>query len=866
MTVISGAKAKKWLDKKTTKKKSKKNKAPQVPKVSYLVKPEDMTLEEWQIALRRQAAEKEQFVIEQLNYPENPGYYAVKRTIFKKQTLKDEGSPKRKPQILGYGPTYKIVYRGEGSQWNYCSCMDFRTSGLGTCKHLEAVRLWMAANNKRPIRREPLVSSLYIDYKDDRKIKLRIGYDKDQQLQALAKNYFDSDLVMLPMDEALAFDFIKKAKEISPSFRCYTDVWDKLLEDARKKHLIAVSNEIKDSDLDTLLRTNLYPYQKEGIKFAFRHGRSIIADEMGLGKTVQAIGTAELFRRYEMITSVLVVCPTSLKYQWKYEIEKFTGATVTVVEGNSLKRQQIYESDNSFYKIVSYNAMANDVKQLGSLTTDLLIMDEVQRLKNWDTLIAKAARNIHSEFAVILSGTPLENKLEELYSIVELVDQHFLGPYYKFRDQCIITDKAGMTVGYKNLNLVGEKLKSLLIRRRKSEVALQMPKRQDKTLYVPMTKQQIELHEDFEWQVSRLVNKWRTYHFLSELDRQRLLLFLNRMRMVANSTFILDQHSRNDTKIEELVNILNEIFYNGDEKVVIFSGWERMTRLICAELDKMGIKYSNLNGSIPSAKRRTLVQDFTNDPECKVFVSTDAGATGLNLQAGSVIINMELPWNPAILEQRIGRIYRLGQQRNIQVINMVSVGSIEKQIETKIDFKSAVFSGILDQGEDMVILPDKKKFDDLIETLEKVVKDKTQTEEDNEDITEHEDVEPTISEPNDGITSDIIPDIEDEYVEEPVQESPLESDLTEETATSIEASNSEELNREFSENPEELVRQGISFLSGLVSVLKSPEKTKALVESVVKTDPNTGATSLQIPVPDKSTVTNILSLLGKLIK
>ncbi|MCD8387031.1 MAG: DEAD/DEAH box helicase [Bacteroidales bacterium] len=863
-------------------------------KVSHLVKPIDMTLEQWQVALRRQAAEKETFEIAQPRDRENPGYFTIKKAIFKKISIKDDRKG-LKPKFLGYGPTYKVVYRGDNSQWNYCSCMDFCTTGLGTCKHIEAVKLWLDFNKKRPSRALPSASSMYIDYKDDRKIKLRIGSDERERIAALAKDVFDDTGDLLPVPEHKILDFIRQAKELSPTFRCYPDVMEQLSAKRRKKYLQALAQQIDDPMLDSLLKTHLYPYQKEGIRFALRHGRSIIADEMGLGKTVQAIGTAELLRKSQLITSVLIVCPTSLKYQWKYEIEKFTASKVTVVEGNALKRKAIYDSDDAFYKIVSYNAMANDVKAHGSLSTDMLIMDEVQRLKNWETQMAKAARNIRSDYAVILSGTPLENKLEELYSIVELVDQHYLGPYYKFRDEHIVTDGAGMTIGYKNLNTIGDKLKEILIRRRKSEVALQMPARQDKTLYVPMTKEQAEMHDEFEYQVGRIVTKWRNYGFLSELDRQRLMLFLSQMRMVANSTYILDQKSRHDTKIDELVNILTEIFENGDEKVVIFSGWERMTRLVCAELDKLGVRYSNLNGSVPSAKRRNLVKDFTDDPECRVFVSTDAGSTGLNLQAGSIIINLELPWNPAVLEQRIGRIYRLGQKRNIQVINMVSVDSIEKQIETKIGFKSALFAGILDQGDDMVMLPDKKKLDELMETLGRVVDEKEKEPKADTHPEEEETEMESGSEETTEEQEDII-DAEEEIVEpeveivEPEDHAEIREETMEAISTSNEAPTDEKvvITSETSEkpsadkdtkaeereeaghekvttNPERLVSQGISFFTGLASVLQSPEKTQALVDTVVKTDPTTGQTTLQIPVPDKAVVTGFLTLLGKML-
>lgn len=352
----------------------------------------------------------------------------------------------------------------------------------------------------------------------------------------------------------------------------------------------------------------------------------------------------------------------------------------------------------------------------------MLIMDEVQRLKNWNTQISMAARKISSDYSVILSGTPLENKLDELYSIVEFVDNFRLAPYYLFRERHILSDELGKVIGYQNLNEIGRKLSDILIRRRKRDVKLQMPERVDKNLLVPMTKEQMAMHNDWKFQVGILINKWQRFHYLSDKDRKRLLMFLSQMRMVCDSSYILDQKTRYDTKVEECVNIISNILSEEGEKVVVFSQWERMTRLIAKELKEKGIAFEYLHGGIPSEKRKDLVDNFINNPESRVFLSTDAGSTGLNLQAAATIINVDLPWNPAVLEQRIGRIYRLGQQNNIQVINLVTPESIEESMVGKLRFKTSMFEGVLDDGEDAVFV-DKNKFAKMMETVETVMEE-----------------------------------------------------------------------------------------------------------------------------------------------
>lgn len=779
-------------------------------KVSHIVKPENMTLEEWQIKLRKQVTDIEHFDICCVDDALCPGEYIV-----------------RNPEKYN---EYKVVYRGANSEWNYCSCMDFKTSRLGTCKHIEAVKRWFGGKRGVHVHRElPPYTSVYLSYRDERCVKIRIGSDNKEAYEQLAKDYFDKNRVLKKSAYARIGSFLKQARQISDTFRCYKDAIDFIIDIREKAKREKIVKTYDDEKLDNLLKVNLYPYQKEGIRFAAKAGKAIIADEMGLGKTIQAIGTAELLRKEGLIGSVLILCPTSLKYQWRSEIKKFTNADVFVIEGSHLKRKEAYNHPEP-YKIISYNSAANDIKILGSLQTDMLIMDEVQRLKNWNTQISRAARKIESDYSVILSGTPLENKLDELYSIVEFVDNFRLAPYYLFKDKHIITDETGKVLGYKNLNDIGKKLSDILIRRRKKDVKLQMPERSDKNLFIPMTNEQMEMHQEWQNQVRILVLKWRSMHFLSDKDRKRLLLFLSQMRMVCDSSYILDQKTRYDTKVDECVNIINDIISEEGEKVVVFSQWERMTRLIAKELEKKEIGFEYLHGGVPSEKRKNLVDNFMNEPSSRVFLSTDAGSTGLNLQSAATIINIDLPWNPAVLEQRIGRIYRLGQQNNIQVINLVTPDSIEQEMLGKLRFKTSMFEGVLDDGEDSVFITD-DKFSNMMETVSGMVEE----DEDTEKVKKTKDAENILD-----------------------SEGQSEKPKAKESFATINPKDLE------TNQPKDLVAQGVSFLSGLAETLKSPEATAQLVDSIVEKDEETGETSIKIPVESKETVSNLLNLIGKL--
>lgn len=824
--------------KKATKKKKK-------VKVSHIVKPENMTLEEWQIKLRKQVTDIEHFDISCVDEALCPGEYLVR-------------NPEKNNE-------YKVVYRGANSEWNYCSCMDFKTSRLGTCKHIEAVKKWFGRKRGVHVHRElPPYTSVYLSYRDERCVKIRIGSDNKEAYEQLAKDYFDENHALKKSAYARIGSFLKQARQISDTFRCYKDAIDFIIDIREKAKREKIVKTYDDKKLDNLLKVNLYPYQKEGIRFAAKAGKAIIADEMGLGKTIQAIGTAELLRKEGLIGSVLILCPTSLKYQWRSEIKKFTDAEVFVIEGSHLKRKEAYNRPEP-YKIISYNSAANDIKILGGLQTDMLIMDEVQRLKNWNTQISRAARKIESDYSVILSGTPLENKLDELYSIVEFVDNFRLAPYYLFKDKHIITDETGKVLGYKNLNDIGKKLGDILIRRRKKDVKLQMPERSDKNLFIPMTDEQMGMHQEWQNQVRLLVLKWRRMHFLSDKDRKRLLLFLSQMRMVCDSSYILDQKTRYDTKVDECVNIINDIISEEGEKVVVFSQWERMTRLIAKELEKKEIGFEYLHGGVPSEKRKNLVDNFMNEPSSRVFLSTDAGSTGLNLQSAATIINIDLPWNPAVLEQRIGRIYRLGQQNNIQVINLVTPDSIEQEMLGKLRFKTSMFEGVLDDGEDSVFITD-DKFSKMMETVSGMVEKDEETEK-GKKVKDTDTVNDSEGLPEKPKSEESFATINPKDLETDKAHNEHKSDEKEEEVSIQQQTNSSS-NRESvtnrSSQPKNLVAQGISFLSGLAETLKSPEATAQLVDSIVEKNEQTGETSIKIPVESKETVSNLLNLIGKL--
>jgi SNF2 family DNA or RNA helicase len=660
-------------------------------RVPYSKKPAEMSVDEWQAELRKQFATDQKFKIQ--NTGDHPFYSDFE--VFNPETAN----------------TYKVSIRDNVSSYNYCSCPDFKVNTLGTCKHIEYILFKLLRYKKYQKYFTQLqpnnYSSLSILYGHDRHIRLKKA-DSCHEYEN-EKKYFDDQGFLLPEMIYELDSFIKSVVKTDPSFRIYPDVFEYITQHKknrdRKTKLKEIFPEGTESRiLEDLINTRLYPYQKAGIIEIINAGRVLLADDMGLGKTIQAIAAVEIFARYFNVTKILVICPTSLKYQWKSEIRKFAGRDASVVEGLIQKRKDLYCQDD-FYKIISYGVVRNDTELINAWKADLIIIDEAQRIKNWKTLTAKSVKKIQSDYTIVTTGTPLENRIDELHSIVEYIDRYKLGPLFRFLDNHQVLDEYGKLIGYKNLRTINKTLKDILIRRTKKEIIDQLPGRIDKNFFVEMTTEQESDHWDYYNMVARLTNRWIEQGYLSEEDRQNLLISLNCMRMVSDSTYILNRKTNSGNKINELKSIIQEITEGQNSKIVIFSQWKRMFDLLTRELDKMDLKYEYLNGDVPAGQRNTIIEKFQSDQALKLFLSTDAGGVGVNLQSANILINIDLPWNPAVLEQRIGRIYRLGQKKHIQVYNFISKFSIEHRILHLLDFKKAVFKGVLDDGgEDRVML------------------------------------------------------------------------------------------------------------------------------------------------------------------
>lgn len=673
---------------------------------------------EWQRTLRRQFGREQDFILQ----PLGPGL------VFGDYRVDNPGSRS----------SYRVSIRGSTVGDNFCTCADYATNGLGTCKHIEfALHKLQNRRGARSAFRlgyQPAFSELWLHYGEQRSVHWRAGTQCPAPLQALAAGLFDlADGARLPHDQLLQLDeFIHKARKLAESLGHELQVHEDVLllsaqardADRRLRTLMAAYPKgVADKRLAKLLKTRLYPYQIEGALFAARTGRALIGDDMGLGKTVQAIAAAELMARHFGVRRILVVCPTSLKHQWQLEIKRFAGRDAQVLGGLRTARQTQWREE-AFCKIVNYEALVRDADLVEAWAPELLIVDEAQRVKNWNTQAARAIKRIAAPavcpHVIVLTGTPLENRLEELVSIVQIVDQHCLGPTWRFLHEHQQTDEFGRVTGYRDLDRIGFKLAPVLLRRRKSEVLSQLPERVDQTLFVPLTPEQRTHHDENGTIVSRIVQRWRKTSYLSDTDQRRLQCALQNMRMACNSTWLLDHETDHGGKADELATLLHELFEDPQAKAVVFSQWLGTHEVLMKRLTAKGWGHVFFHGGVPAEQRGTLVQRFHDDPSCRLFLSTDAGGTGLNLQhAAAVVVNMDIPWNPAVLEQRIGRVHRMGQRRGVQVINLVAQGSIEEGMLSVLSFKKSLFAGVLDGGSSDVFM-EGGRLNRFMESVDKI--------------------------------------------------------------------------------------------------------------------------------------------------
>jgi superfamily II DNA or RNA helicase len=600
------------------------------------------------------------------------------------------------------GMTYRAEIRDVASRQFSCACTDFRINGLGTCKHIEAILLQLARRHRAEFKAAERVSSSRVDIVPDPAAgRLRVERNA-AKLPPSLRTRFDSDGIQMDgLDPADLLEEVGTSR--SQSLRISQDVGPWLEARSRERDRILSRREYQagvanGSHPEHVTRSPLFPYQREGMLHLAFNERALLADEMGLGKTIQAIAACALLRHLGKARRVLIVTPASLKAEWEEQIQKFTGLPLRLVFGGRALRSQIYnETDAPFFTIANYEQIVADSLDINArLRPDIVILDEAQRIKNWSTKTAQAVKRLASRYAFVLTGTPIENRIDELRSIVDFLDPAILGPLFRFNREYYQLDERGRPAGYKNLDKLRERVRPILVRRRKADVETELPDRTDRNHFVALTPAMRDEYSGIEKQVGELVaiSKRRP---LTPKEQDLLMILLNMMRMICDTPGIMKNNpSRDCPKVDELARILDECLADPDVKILVFSEWMGMLERVREWADNSRIGYAWHTGSVPQKQRRAEILAFRQNPDCRLFLSTDSGGVGLNLQNASVVINCDLPWNPAKLEQRIARAWRKNQLRPVTVVNLVAENTIEHGMLASLSQKMELAQGVLD--------------------------------------------------------------------------------------------------------------------------------------------------------------------------
>ena len=624
------------------------------------------------------------------------------------------------------GSSYEIEIRSLDQHINSCGCIDHRVNGLGTCKHIEgvlAVLRWQDAAafdvvSKTRHRHEAVHAGsarveIFLDRREAARpalawpasgASLRAARD---WLRPFLKSSGELDVDPGKVAKLLAAwqsapahvrRGIRVSRHINPWLE--REQRQRSRVKARAKFLGDVERGKASFDL---VKLPLLPYQRDGMLHLAFGERALLADEMGLGKTVQAIAACELLARRKGIAKVLVVCPASLKAEWEEQIRQFTDRPAKSVFGPRAQRLSAYQ-EPVFFNIVNYEQVlvdADDINQI--LAPDVVILDEAQRIKNWQTKTARRVKQLRAPHAFVLTGTPLENRIDELYSIVQYLDPELFGPLFRFNRDFYDLDERGRPVDYKNLGQLRDRVAPVMLRRRKADVESELPGRTVTNYFVPMAEEQRIRYEEYKTQAARIIAIAKRRPLLPK-EFERLQMLLACMRMICDTPAILDPTCRVSPKLEELERILGDLLEEPDRKVIVFSEWETMLGMVRELAGEMGIEAAWHTGSVPQQRRRAEIVRFKQDPKCRLFLSTDSGSVGLNLQVASAVVNVDLPWNPAKLEQRIARAWRKGQMRGVTVVNLVCEDSIEHAMVHLLGAKQALADGVIDGQGDLATL------------------------------------------------------------------------------------------------------------------------------------------------------------------
>ncbi len=440
---------------------------------------------------------------------------------------------------------------------------------------------------------------------------------------------------------------------------------------------------IPEIEVPQELENRLRPYQTSGyhwLNYLNTVGwGGILADDMGLGKTVQALSMLSHYAKKEGNLKALVVCPTTLIYNWENEIKKFTPSLTWCIHHGSMRKRDPKEFENSNIIITTYGTLRSDIQLLMKIVFDYVILDESQAIKNPSSKVTKAASLLKAKNRLCMSGTPLQNNTFDVYAQMNFLNPGLLGSVEFFRNEFSTPiDKFGEE---EQKNHLRKLLYPFILRRTKEQVAKDLPEKTETILFCEMEEEQREVYEIF-----RNAYRDRIMGVIEGqgIDKSQLTILqgLMKLRQICDSPAILNEEEKYPNHSIKLDELTREITENiGEHKALIFSQFLGMLSLIKSKLKENNIPFDYFDGSTPPHERERAIQNFQTNDNCRVFlISLKAGGVGLNLTAADYVYIVDPWWNPAVEQQAIDRTHRIGQTKNIFAYRMICKDTIEDKI------------------------------------------------------------------------------------------------------------------------------------------------------------------------------------------
>jgi len=455
--------------------------------------------------------------------------------------------------------------------------------------------------------------------------------------------------------------------------------------------------DIKFSDTDEKI---LRDYQKEGVKWLYTLYKcdlgGILADEMGLGKSIQTICMIKEILKEKKDAKIMIVCPTSLVYNWKKEFDKFAPDLkyVTVAESKE-KRKEIINNFNDYnIFITTYGLIRNDNDEYEKKYFELCIIDEAQAIKNYQAGMTKEIKKIKAKTKFALTGTPLENSVLELWSIFDFIMPGYLNSLLKFRELYGIKDIDEESL--ERLKKLNYQIKPFILRRKKQDVLKSLPDKIENNIYLDLPQTQKTLYLKVLKESEKEINELIETEGFSKA-RFKILQLLMKLRQVCIDPNIkYSNYNGESIKFEKLLEIVKE-YISENHKILIFSSFKTVIDRVNDIFNKENITSYMIDGGVNSKERMNLVEKFNKDDTNCFLITLKSGGTGLNLTSADVVIHLDIWWNPQVENQATDRAHRIGQTNKVTVIKLITKGTIEERI-IELQNKKKILSDNLIEG------------------------------------------------------------------------------------------------------------------------------------------------------------------------